>query len=248
MAPARVGTAGWSIPARFAADVATPGSHLERYSRAFACAEINSSFYRPHRVSTWEKWAASVPDGFLFSVKAPRTMTHEAKLEGVSDLLGPFLAQARLLGPKLGPLLFQLPPKLAFNHAVAAGFLELLRDLHSAAVVFEPRHASWFTEEADALFQRFAIARAAADPTRIPEAAAPGGWSGLVYYRLHGSPRVYYSEYGAEYLQSLASRIERQRQTSEVWCIFDNTASGAALGDAQTLTRLLLQPQLTAKG
>lgn len=233
-----IGTAGWSIPSRFADALPTTGSHLERYAQAFSCCEINSSFYRPHRIETWAKWAAAVPDGFRFSVKAPKTITHEHKLVDTAALLQPFLEQATTLGTRLGPLLFQLPPKLTFEPTCAEDFLTLLRDLHDGPVVFEPRHPTWFTAEAGELFRRFRIARAGADPSKIPEASTPGGWSGLIYYRLHGSPRIYYSSYDDDFLEPLAEAL-RQHDAADRWCIFDNTASGAALDDARRLQQFI---------
>jgi uncharacterized protein YecE (DUF72 family) len=200
---------------------------------------VNSSFYRPHRISTWAKWAASTPKDFRFSVKAQKAITHEAGLACSPAQLKTFLAEVKTLAEKLGPILFQLPPKLAFNPTIAATFVTMLRDLHSGPTAFEPRHPTWFTAEADHLLQRFHIARVAADPARTPEASTPGGWSSLIYYRLHGSPRMYYSAYTEAFLQSLAATVAHQRQTAEVWCLFDNTASGAALGDAAILKRLL---------
>jgi uncharacterized protein YecE (DUF72 family) len=234
-----IGTAGWSIPRQYAPELPHTGTHLNRYSQILPCAEINSSFYRSHRLSTWQKWAASVPADFRFSVKAPKTITHEAKLACSSDTLKTFLAEVKGLANKLGPILFQLPPKSAFNPVIAKTFFILLRDLHPGPTVFEPRHPTWFTAEATALLQQFQIARVAADPAPVPEAATPGGSDKLIYYRLHGSPRMYYSAYGEPYLQSLASTIAHQPETANAWCIFDNTASGAALGDAMTLQRLL---------
>ncbi len=86
------------------------------------------------------------------------------------------------------------------------------------------------------MLARYQVARVAADPARVPEAAEPGGWAGLRYWRLHGSPRMYYSAYGAEYLEGLARAVQGD---AEAWVIFDNTASGAALGDALELRELL---------
>jgi len=234
----RIGTAGWSIPKQYANDLSQTGTHLTRYSQVFPCAEINSSFYRSHRHSTWAGWAASVPEDFRFSVKAPKAITHEAKLDCTSDQLKNFLSEARILNEKLGPILFQLPPKSAFVPVIAKAFLIMLRDLYPGPSVFEPRHPTWFTAEADHLLKKFNVARVVADPARIPQAATAGGWSELIYCRLHGSPRTYYSAYPETYLQTLAATIAQQ-STEEIWCIFDNTASGAAFGDAQTLKRLL---------
>src|SRR4051794_37325616 len=232
-----IGTAGWTIPARFAPHFPGEGSHLERYARRFPVAEINSSFHRPHRPSTYARWAASVPDGFRFALKLPKEITHTRRLLDIGPLLEPFAEETAGLGDRRGPILVQLPPKLAFAGPVVTGFFDALRACFGGPVVCEPRHPSWFERDADACLHRFAVARVAADPARIPEAAEPGGWPGLVYYRLHGSPRTYYSAYASEYLDQLAQTL-RARATP-VWCIFDNTASGAAAGDALSLASLL---------
>jgi uncharacterized protein YecE (DUF72 family) len=106
--------------------------------------------------------------------------------------------------------------------------------------VCEPRHASWFELEADAFLVDRAVARVAADPARVPAAASPGGWRGMTYRRLHGSPDMYRSAYGAERLRDYVSAIERDRTEGRAtWCMFDNTAASAALGDALQLSRLI---------
>jgi uncharacterized protein YecE (DUF72 family) len=238
MSSIRIGTAGWSVPKQYANDLALDGTHLARYSHLFHCSEINSSFYRSHRLSTWTDWSATVHENFRFSVKAPKAITHEAKLACTSDQLKDFLSEVRSLGEKLGPILFQLPPKSAFSLTIAKAFLTMLRDLYQGPAVFEPRHPTWFTVEADHLLKEFNIARVVADPARIPEAATAGGSSELIYCRLHGSPRIYYSAYPETYLQALAATINQQ-SAKEIWCIFDNTASGAAFGDALSLKRLV---------
>lgn len=234
----RIGTAGWSIPRQHASHLHGEGTHLDRYSQFFRCAEINSSFYRSPRPSTWARWAASVPADFRFSVKAPKAVTHESSLDCSPELLQSFLKEAQTLGTKIGPILFQLPPKLIFTESRAQTFFTLLRDLYPDPVVLEPRNETWFAPEADHLLKNFQISRAAADPPRTPQATKPGGWTHLIYYRLHGSPRMYYSAYGEDYLLNLASSLRGHPEASEVWCIFDNTASGAALGDALALQRL----------
>jgi uncharacterized protein YecE (DUF72 family) len=227
----RIGTAGWSIPRDAAESFPGTGSHLERYARRLPCAEINSSFYRPPRASTWKKWADSVPEGFRFAVKAPKAITHEAALACPPEALAEFVQAASLLGEKLGPLLFQLPPKLAFDAARAEAFFRHLRQVHAGPVALEPRHPSWFEPEVDATLSHFKIAQVAADPARVPKAGIPGGWPGLVYFRLHGSPRTYYSRY-EPFLQDLAAKLEQNNAANELWVIFDNTASGAAIHNA----------------
>jgi len=116
----RVGTAGWAIRKEHAAAFPAGGTHLQRTAQRFNAVEINSSFYRPHRRATYERWAASVPDDFAFAVKAPRTITHDLRLAGADAVLDRFLAEASGLGIKLGVLLFQLPPSLAFDARTAS--------------------------------------------------------------------------------------------------------------------------------
>jgi uncharacterized protein YecE (DUF72 family) len=237
-APAYVGCAGWSLPREQQPRFPAEGTHLERYAARFPAVEINTSFYRPHRPSTYARWAESVPEGFRYSVKIPRSITHTARLAGAEAELDRFLEEARALGDRLGCLLIQLPPSLQFDAAVAGAFLRGLRERFEGAVACEPRHASWFGEEAGALLVESRVARVAADPARVPEAGEPGGWPGLVYYRLHGSPRIYYSAYSEEYLDGVAARM-RAADGGAAWCIFDNTASGAATANALDLLERL---------
>ena len=213
------------------------GNSLERYSAVFTAAEINSSFHRPHRLSTWERWRDSVPDGFRFSVKLPKAITHQAKLMNCGDLLTAFLEQAQLLGVKLAVLLVQLPPKLEYDASVARAFFAELRARSTARIACEPRNISWFTSEIDEALADFQVARVAADPALNDEAGRPGGWPGLAYWRLHGSPVMYRSSYTdriAEFAEAIGASA-----ASERWCIFDNTASSAATADALALSSAL---------
>lgn len=235
----RVGCAGWSIPRDAATHFIFEGSHLERYSRVLNACEINSSFYRPHLNKTWERWASSVPAGFRFSVKAPRTITHEAKLKCTPEELIAFLRQISFLRDNLGPILVQLPPSLEFDCASVGRFFSLLRDNHQGNVVCEPRHRSWFCEPADELLKKFQVARVAADPACVPAAAVPGGYSNLAYFRLHGSPRLYYSAYTENFLSVLATKLTDLPSNTEAWCVFDNTAAGFAIQNALELNAKL---------
>jgi uncharacterized protein YecE (DUF72 family) len=243
--PVRIGTAGWSIPVQHAEAYAGEGSHLDRYAHHFAAVEINTSFYRPHRPSTYARWAASVPDGFRFAVKLPRDITHTARLLDTAPQLDAFLLEVRALGDRLGPLLAQLPPSLIFDAAGAQDLFAAFRDRHTGPIVCEPRHPSWFTEAADALLTQCEIARVAADPAPHPNAAQPGGWPGLTYHRLHGTPEIYYSPYPAETLQAVAATLRQEAASAqESWCIFDNTARGAAIADAAATQALTAEPKL----
>lgn len=234
----RIGTAGWNVP-RTESGFPEHGSHLERYSAVFSAVEINSSFYRPHRRKTYERWAASVPESFQFSVKVPKAITHESRLFSAESLIEQFLEEVGGLGRKLGALLVQLPPTLRLDEELASRFFEGLRERTTVSVVCEPRHRTWFTSTAESLLERYQIARVAADPAVVPDAARPAGHNRTIYYRLHGSPRVYYSAYQETALQEIAQRMEERRRTEAVWCIFDNTAEQAAIPDARKLMALL---------
>ena len=205
----------------------------------FGCAEINSSFHRPHAASTYAKWAASTPPGFRFAVKLPRTITHDQKLRRARLPLERFLDETAGLEEKRGPLLVQLPPSLTFDARVAGRFFELLRANYDGPVACEPRHDTWFSKQGETLLVRFGVARVAADPPPAAGADVPGGWPGLVYYRLHGSPRKYWSAYAGEYLGQLAGALRAVPPAADAWCVFDNTASGAALENAWELRQLL---------
>jgi len=124
----RIGTAGWAIPRPVSERFPPAPSNLARYAGLFRAAEINSSFHRPHRPVTYARWADSVPDNFQFAVKLPRAVTHDKRLVNAQPELAIFVDQARHLGPKLGPLLVQLPPSLAFDPVTAREFFRGLRD------------------------------------------------------------------------------------------------------------------------
>jgi uncharacterized protein YecE (DUF72 family) len=236
----RIGTAGWTVPADVAGEFTGEGSGLKRYASRFDCAEINSSFHRSHRAATWERWAACVPGHFRFSAKLSKQITHSSRLAGCGELLSAALAEMRLLQEGLEVVLVQLPPSLVFDAAVAESFFADLRAIWPGRVACEPRHASWFDPDADGLLAAYQAARVAADPVKDPRAALPGGWRGFSYWRLHGSPVPYRSSYDDGRLELYAERLAAERgEGRPVWCIFDNTASSAAAGDALKLKRLL---------
>lgn len=239
---ALIGTAGWAIPTAVAGEFAVDGTSLERYASVMPAVEINSSFHRPHRPTTYQRWAASVPEDFRFAVKLPKEISHKRKLIGCAEPLSAFVDQVSGLGEKLGALLLQLPPKAAFEPRLAGDIFEALRKAFGddRDIVCEPRSASWFTDEANACLADHRIARVVADPSIVAEGKAPGGWNAIRYRRLHGAPRVYYSAYDREWLEQLADTIAAEcRDGIRSWCIFDNTASGAATNDALVLHRSL---------
>ena len=237
-----VGTAGWAIPRNIADRFPAEGSGLQRYASQFPVVEINSSFHRPHRPTTWQRWYDSVPDNFRFSVKVSKEITHGRRLVGCSDALGRFLEQVEILREKLAVILIQLPPKLEFDADVAESFFDELRARSPVHLACEPRHRSWFTPEGNALLENQGVARVAADPAICAEAAVPGGSSQMAYWRLHGSPVVYRSSYRDRIEQIAKSLRLSATHQNPVWCIFDNTASSSGAEDGLGLLGALRTP------
>ncbi|HSI47516.1 MAG TPA: DUF72 domain-containing protein [Ideonella sp.] len=242
-----IGTAGWSIPKEVAEAFTGDGQHLQRYARVMNCAEIDTSAYRHHATAVYARWASLTPADFRFAVKLPQAITHDARLRRARKPLQQFLAEVAGLGDKLAVLLVQLPPSFAFEARPVRSFFQLLAELHDGTVACEPRHRSWFTPAAERTLAALRVARVAADPATVPEAALPGGWLGpqgdgsgvLLYHRWHGSPRVYWSRYEDDWLRRQADALRAWPAGADRWCIFDNTAAGGALPDALKLQGLL---------
>lgn len=236
----RVGTAGWTLPAAVRDRFDGEGTQLQRYARRLCCVEINSCFYRAHRESTYARWAAAVPADFRFALKLPKEITHRRRLGDVDDELARFIDATSALGAKRDVLLVQLPPSFAYDDAVVTAFLRTLRARYGGRIACEPRHASWFAAPADRVLAGFGVARVAADPPPAGVPFAPGGSADFCYWRLHGAPRVYYSPYGDERLAEFAAAVRAAGVPA--WCIFDNTASGAATADALALATAVRAP------
>jgi uncharacterized protein YecE (DUF72 family) len=225
-----VGTAGWALGAAVKPMFADGASHLARYGTRFTAVEINSSFYRPHRAATYARWASSVPSDFKFAVKLPRSITHVNRLKKSDAALNEFHAQVQGLGAKLGAVLIQLPPSLNFDRDIAQAFLKEMRGRFPGLLALEPRHPGWCGAKARALLDDFAVVQVEADPAPVPNRH---GKAGSRYLRLHGSPVIYRSSYKDAALKVLAGTL-----TDGDWCIFDNTAEGAAIPNALRVRQL----------
>src|SRR3954468_22101540 len=243
------GTAGWTNPPTERIHRAPENSHLQHYAARFNAVEINSSFYRSHARKTYERWSADTPASFRFAVKAPRSITHDGGLKHCRRELHQFLQETAGLGKKLAVILVQTPASLEFDRAVATRFFKSVTEgsmavtrpgSPAARVAIEPRHPSWFEPRAQATLSDLNVSRVVADPAKCEGAGEPPQAASLIYYRLHGSPRMYYSAYTDEYLSNLSKQIQTLRKRSkEVWCMFDNTARHASWGNALDLQSLL---------
>lgn len=240
-----IGTAGWSVSLALAPRAYPGQSGLPRYAEYFNAVEINSTFYRLPRAQTIERWRDGTPPGFRFTVKMPRSITHEARLTGVEAELRELCDRVARLERKLGALLIQLPASFEFDARLVERFLSSVAECTAAPLVFEPRHLSWFSDEATRLLVERDVARAAADPACCPAAALPLPASRVVYFRWHGSPRMYFSAYLPEALAELGASVLAARQSGgvrrDVYCFLDNTGLGAAAVNALSLKAELLR-------
>ena len=231
-----IGLAGWSEAtsrqSAFFSVPKVPGvSSLARYASAFDFVEINSSFYRQVRPTTYAQWADDVPGDFRFSVKMHRLVTHYTRLKR-PDLLDTFFESVAGLGKKLAAVLVQLPPSLAFDAEVAESFFDAVRRHYPGPVVCEPRHASWEDAAVSKMFRRHHIGRV---HTEVPAPKRESdGPEVPVYVRLHGAPRRYYSAYNSDQLRQLAAFLQANAHRRR-FVVFDNTASSAAVRNAAEL-------------
>ena len=218
------------------------GSHLERYSQRFNCVEINSSFYREHQPTTYLRWRDTVPDSFKFSVKLSKVFSHERMLKGPGKELETSVRAIQSLGPKLGCLLIQLPAKLNFSQDSTHQFFSRLRDIYDGPIALEPRGPTWAKTDALEILQAFRLSKVLADPEPCPlkRVERLSFEAELRYFRLHGTPHRYRSSYETERLLRVAKAIViGEATTLQTWCIFDNTAYGAATSNALELDKIL---------
>jgi uncharacterized protein YecE (DUF72 family) len=244
----------------------TRRAELAFASRKVRTAEINGSFYSLQRPSSYQRWHQATPDGFVFAVKGGRFITHNKKLRDCEGPLANFFASGVLaLGEKLGPILWQLPPQLAFDAERLEAFFAILPRTTAAAAALaarhderlkhgaftetpadrpirhaiEVRHDSYRDRRFTDLLRRWDIALCVADTAgkwpRLETAT-----SDLVYVRLHGATRLYASGYGARTLDAWAARVEAWRADGRhVYVYFDNDVGARAPFDAMNLAARL---------
>jgi uncharacterized protein YecE (DUF72 family) len=243
-----IGCAGWNIPPAHGPEFPLQGSHLERYASTLPAVEINSSFYRSHQLQTYARWCRSVPEDFRFSVKLPKQITHGLKLQGAEAEIDKFWSETAGLGEKLGCLLVQLPPSLAFDSRVADDFFRHLRTASHTVIQLEPRHVSWTCSAARAVLKYWKVGLVFADPNPL-DLSEPVILTDALYIRLHGSPVIYRSAYTDAYLDALTERLATiLANSTDAWCIFDNTANGAASRNAlDLLDRLMPLTAISAR-
>jgi uncharacterized protein YecE (DUF72 family) len=232
---ARVGCSGWQYrdwKGRVYPDDLPQARWLEYYAGLFDTVEINNSFYRLPSRETVDGWRARATRGFLFAVKASRYLTHMRKLRDPRDPLDLLFDRARRLGPHLGPVLYQLPPRWKEDRERLAEFLDAIpRDVPQA---MEFRDPSWYSDHTFAALERYGVALCLHDmPDSMPPRQAVGPF---VYVRFHGTSGKYAGRYSDAQLRQWAAWLARElRKGRDCYAYFNNDREGHAVTNAKAL-------------
>ncbi|MFN4197343.1 MAG: DUF72 domain-containing protein [Caldimicrobium sp.] len=234
-----IGTSGWNYPSFrnifYPADLKSK-DWLAFYSNHFNTVEINVTFYRTPKPSTFQKWYETTPSHFVFSVKAPKVITHIKKLKDVKEPLEIFLKSLKPLAEKAKVLLFQLPPSLSYDKDLLENFLKLLPQNYKN--VIEIRHKSFHNEEFVNLLEKYRVSLCFSDCGKRYPSWYEYKTTDFLYIRMHGSKQLYVSNYEEEELDNLIKVINKFN-VSEVYVYFDNTALGYAVKNALVLKEKL---------
>ena len=252
MAQAFIGTSGWTYPSGkglfYPADLPS-ARFLEFYKNQFSTTEVNYSFYHLPKPATYQKWAAQVPDGFVFAIKASRLLTHTKRLNGVEEPWRIFLHNARSLGSRLGPILLQFPASFRYDPGRLAEFLNMTRtvapEADSLRLVFEFRHASWFVDEVYGLLSDHRAALCIADSPTYPRQEVRT--SNFMYFRFHGRIQLFASNYTKTDLSKDVTKMRQYlHEGQDVYAYFNNDAEGYAVANARMLTEMMNASSLNA--
>jgi len=230
-----IGTSGWHYDhwrGRFYPEKLAKAKWLEFYTSHFATVELNNSFYRLPSEAAFTTWRDSSPANFTFAVKVSRFITHIKRLKDTGEAVEKFITRAKILGEKLGPLLYQLPPNMHRNDEVLESFLSTLPQ--GMKHVFEFRHQSWLEEEVLAILHKYNMGFCIFD---MPSVSCPlVATADFAYIRFHGSADLYWGYYSDEELAGWAKRlVNLARNLKAVYIYFNNDAEAFAVRNARTL-------------
>ena len=241
-----IGTSGWHYDHwrdRFYPDKLTKAKWLEFYASHFTTVELNNSFYRLPSEAAFATWHDSSPANFTFAVKVSRFITHIKRLKNSEEAVENFISRAQILGEKLGPLLYQLPPNMHRNDEVLESFLSILpRELKHA---IEFRHKSWLEEKVFEILHKHNVGLCVFD---MPGLGCPlVATADFAYIRFHGSTGLYFSCYSDEELADWAKRLANlTANLKAIYIYFNNDAEAFAVRNAMTI-RGYLQNQQEAR-
>jgi uncharacterized protein YecE (DUF72 family) len=234
-----IGTSGWYYDhwkGNFYPKDLSKKSYFDFYKNNFRTVEVNNCFYHLPLESTFLKWKDESPEDFVFALKASRFITHFKRLKDPEESIPPFLNRAVLLGNKLGPILFQLPPRWPYDHSRLSDFLHSLPQTHR--YTFEFRDPRWLNDESFQLLSDYNVALclydfAGRDTQKLVTAD-------FIYTRLHGPEGPYQGTYSDKELQSWVSFF-MSHASADIFCYFDNDEMGYAAQDALRLNRFMEQ-------
>jgi uncharacterized protein YecE (DUF72 family) len=241
-----IGTSGWSYNdwrGVFYPENIKRFGWLSYYAKHFKTVEVNNSFYNLPKKDTFKNWAAKTPDDFLFSVKAPKYITHIKRLAGCSENLDRFLKAAEGLGEKLFLLLFQLPPNMKFNIERLSSFLKILNNYcmnytHKFLYAFEFREESWFCPETYDLLNEYNSGIVISSSPFFPYHELITG--NFCYLRMHGSNDLYSSSYSNKELKKFADIINKNKINNiDSFVYFNNDVNCYAVNNAKSLIRMI---------
>ena len=245
MPDARIGTSGWHYKhwggGIFYPEGVKTSDWLRRFAGFFDTVEINNTFYHLPQEETFEKWRNSVPEGFKFAAKASRFITQMKRLKEPEKTIPKFLNRAALLGPCLGPVLFQLPPTFGFDRERLRGTLDYLSSqeiVPEAEISFEFRHPSWLRDETYEMLEQHGAALCLSDMGSCPVTEPLE--SGFVYVRRHGPAEKYAGCYSEDQLAKDAERVHGwTAEGRSVYVYFNNDIEGYAVRNALRLKQLV---------
>lgn len=235
----RIGTSGWQYrhwekifyPKKLHRD-----EWLKHYAAIFNSVEVNASFYRIPEIDDIRRWCDSTPDDFVFAVKAPRSITHFKKLKNCEGLLDSLIPRLKMFGARLGPVLFQLPPRWHCNPRRLSDFLEMLP--RQGRFAFEFRDNTWHCEEVYSLLAKHQAAYCIFDLDGHSSALETPGE--FVYLRLHGPRSAYSGNYRAPALRTWYGRaLDWQRDKRNVYVYFDNDARAYSAKNARRMLAMM---------
>lgn len=221
---------------RFYPEKLAKSKWFEFYFQHFKTLELNVTFYRFPQLSVLQGWHKRSPDDFRFSVKAWRGITHYKKFNDTADFITRFYDTINNgLQEKLGPVLFQMPPRYDYTEERLE---RIINSLDSSFInVFEPRHESWWSEEVYRELGKHHIAFCGMSHPQLPDEVIHNAPN--IYYRFHGAPLLYRSPYSNDFLQRVIDKVNADTSAQAAWCYFNNDFEATAVENAKRMIGMI---------